>query len=126
MCVCVCVCARMRMCACVRMCVRVCVCLCMCVLVRVCAYIRACVDVHVCICMSVCMHVYKMHTYICTHVHVIHIPLNMYTQFTCSCTLVKGDWSNLISCDTAPASTTALVCNDEPEATLVNIQQDSN
>ena len=45
---------------------------------------------------------------------------------TCSCTLVKGDWSNLISCGTAPASTTALVCNDEPEAILVNIQQHSN
>ena len=50
------------------------------------------------------------------HVHII----------TCSCTLVKGDWSNLISCGTAPVSTTALVCNDEPEATLVNIQQHSN
>ena len=60
--------------------------------------------------MSVCL---------CVHTHCV-------CTCTCSCTLVKGDWSNLISCGTAPVSTTALVCNDEPEATLVNIQQHSN
>ena len=33
---------------------------------------------------------------------------------------------SLMSAGNAPASTTTLVCNEEPEATLVSTQQDSN
>ena len=114
------------------------VCVCMYV---VCMYVECAVCV-CCVCASVCMYVCVLRVRVCVRVcmyvvcvcstYVVrmcvhtHIHACVYSTITCSCTLVKGDWSNLISCGTAPASTTALVCNDEPEATLVNIQQHSN
>ena len=105
------------------MCVYVCVCMYVvcacCVHASVCMYVRVC-RVYTCVYVRcVCMYIVCV---CCMCIHT-HIHACVYSTITCSCTLVKGDCSNLISCGTAPASTTALVCNDEPEATLVNIQQ---
>ena len=106
--------------------------------------VRVCVCVCVCVCMCVCItnlngfslakimddlpnspnlplaNFSTISTYV-QMVYTVHIHINdLFLHIS------ERRWSNLISCGTAPASTTALVCNDEPEAILVNIQQHSN
>lgn len=44
----------------------------------------------------------------------------------CSATLEWGEDKRYIKIGMAPASTTLLVCADDPEAILVKAQQDSN